>query len=303
MPAAVRRGVRPARKTQTTRQAKENPANLEVVEADIEITDLNDDNEAIKMLLFGPSGHGKTVLAGGAPNAIFISTEKGSASARRAGSKARRISTPRFEQVVAAKKWCDANLGISDWVILDSLTKMQVLMIRWILRTIHEINDARDLDIPAIQDHQKWQNYFKRFVDEWIDAPYNVIFICGEMTRTDKEGDPITLPAITGKDYEICDYVRSQTDVNLYYAITTKAQSEDGTPVRRVLAQPVGPFVACKDRYTALGVFQDVYDGEFFAMAEFIDMIHSSTNSVPDVQEETKAETTAKPRGRSKIAV
>jgi len=274
----TRRGARPARTRQTARQSKENPA--EIIEAEIDIgnpEDLSSSEECWNMLLYGPSGHGKTVLAGGAPRAVFISTEKGAVSARRAGSDARRFRTPTWERVVAAKRWCDAHLGPDDVVILDSLTKMQVLMIRWILRSIHDINENRDLDIPAIQDHQKWQNYFKRFVDDFIDAPYNVIFICGEALRTNSDGEDEALPAITGKNWEICDYVRSQTDINLYYAITTKAVDEEtGLPVRRALAQPTPKYIACKDRYSALGRYQDVYDGDFSAMAEFIAMINQA---------------------------
>lgn len=276
----TKRGVRPARPRQTSRQSKENPNAIEVIEAEVEIEDLSSDNECTNILLFGPSGHGKTVLAGGAPNAVFISTEKGAVSARRAGSKARRFKTPTWEKVVAAKKWCDANLGIEDWVILDSLTKMQVLMIRWILRMIHDVNENRDLDIPAIQDHQKWQNYFKRFVDDLIDAPYNVIFICGDAIRTGSDGEDEHMPSITGKDWQICDYVRSQTDINLYYAITSRATDEEtGMPVRRLLAQPTPTFPACKDRSSALGRYQDVYHGDYFAMATFIEMISEALQS------------------------
>jgi hypothetical protein len=46
--------------------------------------------------------------------------------------------------------------------------------------------------------------------------------------------------------------------------------------VRRLLAQPVAPYVFCKDRYSALGMYQDVYHGEFGAMAEFIDMMYTA---------------------------
>lgn len=268
-----KRGARKALPASRVKE-REAPQSVEEPEVVVEITDMDDFNEAIKILIHGPSGHGKTVLAGGAPNATFITTEKGVIAAKRAGSKARVMRTPSWPHVVAAKARADREFGPDDWVILDSLTKMQVLMIRWILESIHEQNSARDLDIPAIQDHQKWQNYFKRFFDQLIDAPYNVIFITTEMYREDKDGDTIVLPAITGKDYEICNYIRAQTDVNLYYGITDK--TADGTPVRRALAQPVPPFVACKDRYNALGRYQDVPDDDFTAMREFIEMIEDS---------------------------
>lgn len=224
-------------------------------------------------MIYGPSGHGKTRLAAFAPNATFLSTEKGVVSAKAAGSEARLIRTPSWEHVVAGKKKADAELGPGDWLILDSLTKMQVLMIRWILRKINATSPHRDLDIPAIQDHQKWQNYFKRFVDELIDAPYNVIFICTTMLREDEEGDDQVLPAITGRGQEICDYVCAQMDVTLYYALSDK--TPDGEPIRRALAQPFPPYTRCKDRYDVLGFYVDVPNGYNDAMSDMIYAIES----------------------------
>ena len=274
MPTGTRRGARKTRAGgQTAKDARESPEALDVDEVTIEVEDLAAFAESINILLYGPSGHGKTVLAGGAPNAVFVSTEKGVIAARQAGSQAKLIRTPTWEKVVAAKRYCDEHYGPEDWIIFDSLTKMQVLMIRWILRRMNADNSRRDLDIPAIQDHQKWQNYFKRFVDSLIDAPYNVIFICTEMYKEDQDGEGIVLPAITGKDYEICNYIRAQTDVNLWYQVT---QDKKGREVRRALAQPWGPYVAAKDRYQALGRWWDVEPGDYGAMAEMIAAIEQA---------------------------
>jgi AAA domain len=272
-----KRGV-PQRRRTTGVKAREAPPSVEFETVTVEIEDLSTFNPTINMIIYGPSGHGKTTLAGGAPRATFIATETGTISAARAGSQARLIQAPTWEHVVAAKTLCDRQMGPDDWVILDSLTKAQMLMIRAILRNIHAENEARDLDIPAIQDHQKWQNYFKRWVDEFIAAQYNTIMICGEMIKTDQDGEDIVLPEILGKDYEICNYVRAATDINLYFGITSKTES--GEPIRRALAQPFPPFVAAKDRYSVLGRWQDVPDGDYTAMAEFINMIETSDGEV-----------------------
>lgn len=285
-PAAVKRGARKNRPggRQTAKDSRENPESMLEDEVTIEVEELSAFAESINILVYGPSGHGKTVLAGGAPNSVFVSTEKGVIAAKQAGSKAKLIRTPTWERVVAAKKYCDEHYGSDDWVIFDSLTKMQVLMIRWILRKINADNSHRDLDIPAIQDHQKWQNYFKRFVDSLIDAPYNVIFICTEMYKEDQDGEGIVLPSITGKDYEICNYIRAQTDVNLWYMVT---QNKAGQEVRRALAQPWGPYVAAKDRYQALGRWWDVEFGDYTAMADMIEAINEAIkNGAPNEYDE-----------------
>jgi len=264
-------GRRKGRRTSTT--DRENPKALEADEVTIELEDLSAFRESINILLYGPSGHGKTVLAGGAPNATFISTEKGAVAAKVAGSQAKLLRTPTWEHVVAAKKYADEHFGAEDWIILDSLTKMQVLMLRWILKKINADNSSRDLDIPAIQDHQKWQNMFKRFVDSFIDAPYNVIFICTEMYKENTDGEDIVLPAITGQGYEVCNYVRAQTDVNLFYQVT---ENKAGETVRRALAQPYEQYVAPKDRFNALGRYWDVKDGDYDAMFEMITAIQEA---------------------------
>lgn len=274
----AKRGARKPR-PRTRQDERESPSAIEAEEVIVEIEDLDQFVESINIMLHGPSGHGKTVLAGGAPNGpsgrppTYLTTEKGVVAAQRAGLQAKLIRAHSWEHVVAGKRKLDETLEAGDWAIVDSLTKMQVLMLRWILKEINKDNPSRDLDIPAIQDHQKWQNYFKRFVDGLIDAPYNVIFVATTMLREDEEGDDQVLPAITGKGQEICDYVCAQMDVNLYYALTEKTAS--GVPVRRALAQPFPPYVRCKDRYDVLGRYVDVPDRYYGAMADIVRAIES----------------------------
>jgi hypothetical protein len=275
---AAKRGARkPRAKTRT--QERESPTAMEAAAVTVEIEELTAYNESTNMLLYGPSGHGKTVLAGGAPNATFLSTEKGVVAAKRAGSKAKLMRAPDWEHVLASLDKADETMGPEDWLIVDSHTKMQVLYVRWILRTIHDEQPHRDLDIPAIQDHQKWQNGFKRFTDRIVDAKYNSIFICTTMRRDDEDGEDQVLPAITGKGDEICNYVCAQMDVIGYYAVSEKATAaNDDIPTRRALFQPFPPYIA-KDRYQALGMYQDVGDQDYNAMAEFIEMIQDSVKT------------------------
>jgi AAA domain len=268
-----RRGAR----RQTATKEREDPTSLEEAAVTVEIEDLASYRESTNILIHGPSGHGKTVLAGGAPNATFMSTEKGAVAAKIAGSKAGIMRVPTWEHVVAAADLADRRLGPDDWLIVDSLTKMQVLYIRWILRAIHEQNAARDLDIPAIQDHQKWQNGFKRFCDRLIDAPYNVIAITTSMYKEDENGDDLVIPELTGKNYTISNYVSSQFDVGVYYAVAPQ-KSRTEPMMRRALFQPYPPYWA-KDRYNALGRWQDIEDGDYGAMADFIAMIKEAEDT------------------------
>jgi hypothetical protein len=278
----------------SAKKERDDPTAIEEAEVTIKVEDLVKSHQPANVLLAGPSGHGKSVLASFAPRNTILSTESGGTiSAKAVGlyNPAKVIHTEIWEEVVAGKRWADQHLKAGDWLTLDSLTKMQELMIRWILRKKHEANSSRDLDIPAIADHQKWQKYFKRFVDGLIDAPYNVTFICGEMIREGRDGDDIVLPHIEGKGETICDYIRGQTSLNIYYAITTQAEDENGMPVRRALFQPYMPLgiVFPKDRFHLFGQYRDVYHEEFDIFASWVVEIEEKLAAIRAAKEAQEA--------------
>ena len=271
------------------------------MEADVEITteDLGESGKdaPINILIHGPSGHGKTLLAGGAAdgsrNVVFLSTEtEGIASARAVGSQAKLWRCPSWEHAVAGVKKAEAELGTGDWLAIDSGTKMQEMYMRWILQRENEINPQRDLDIPAIQNHQKYQNGFKRWVDRIIDGPFSVIFITTSMTADDAEGEERIIPHLLGKKGEISDYVSAQFSVALYYAVARESRDMRGPILRRALCQPMPPWYA-KDRYIALGKFWNVEEGSYFEMSRMIEAIEKARGG------EDAAETSASRRTRT----
>ena len=276
--APSRRAARTtAPKRRSAKQDREDPESLEANIPEIEIADLETFSESTNILLYGPAGHGKTVLAGGARRATYMSTEKGVVAARRVGHTAKLMRTPTWEHCLAAMNMADKQLGPEDWLICDSGTKMQIMYYRWILKTIKESKPNRDLDIAAIQDHQKWQKGFQRFVDHMIDAPYNLIMVATPMTREDEDGDDAVIPHFEGKGRTISDYISAQFDVVLYYAVSKIASDKAGETIRRALAQPHPdlPYIA-KDRFQALGEYWEVGPGNYWAMAEMIEAIDES---------------------------
>jgi hypothetical protein len=215
------------------------------------------------------------VLAGGIKKSVFLSTEKGVVAAKRAGSTARLIRAPDWEHVEAGLDWADVNLTGDDWLLVDSGTKMQILMMRYLLKLQHEENEARDIDVPQIQDHLKWQNMFMRFVDRIVDAPYNSVIITTSMHKDDPEGESIVLPSITGKDYAISNYCCAQMDMVLYYGAARQRNREAPT-VRRLLSETYPPWFA-KDRFQVLPRWLDIQDGDFGAMEEIVQEIFADT--------------------------
>jgi hypothetical protein len=269
-----KRGARPTRirsRQANTRQ----PDRPKVVVKD---EDLEDFNESVNICLYGNSGVGKTVLAGGVCRSVhvpnkptYLTTEKGVVSAKRAGHTARVWRTPTWEHVEVALDRADAELTPEDWLLVDSGTKMQVLLTRWWLGRQHEDNEARDIDIPQIQDHQKFQNMYMRFWDRIIDAPYNSIIICTAMNNEDPEGESIVLPHILGKGYAVSSYCCAQADQVLYYGVARQNDKQAPT-IRRLLAETYPPWFA-KDRYNVLPRWTDVEDEDYDAMADVIDDI------------------------------
>lgn len=276
------RGVRKTRRTsQTAKQSDENPLAIDADVVTIEIEKMAQFNESKNICLYGPSGHGKTVLAGGAPRATFLTTEKGLSSAKASGSEADLMRAFDWEHVLAGLRKADEILGKDDWLIVDSGTKMQVLYMRWILRMQNQANSSRSLDIPALQDHQQYQNGFKRFCDHIIDAPYNSIIIFGEMEIPGEDEEMLYVPHIEGgKTYQVCKYIIGQFDVGIRYSVSRKL-SKPGHTVRIALTQPQEQYWA-KDRYSAFGDYQLVEPGDFTAMADFIDMINETLGASGD---------------------
>lgn len=250
MPPRTRQKTNSAKvQASTTRRAKSSSTG-EPERPVITIEDLQDFNESINLLVYGDSGVGKTPLVGTAPDAVFLSTEKGTISAKRFGSKAKLMRATTWERVEAAIDVLEADPDKFDWVIVDSTTKMQQLLLRHLLKTnVEEGRKMADLDVPQIQDHQKWQNMFKRFVDRLIDLDVNVIFVATAMHKEDAEGDDLVLPDVQGKDYAIAQYVCAQMDGVYYLATQTNKKTEE--PEWFLLTKSRPPFFA-KDRFNAL---------------------------------------------------
>ena len=256
------------------------------------IRDLEAFNESINLLIYGDSGVGKTVLGGTAPKALFLSTETGTISAKRQNSKAKVWRIKTWEDLEAAYKYLAEDDHDFEWIVLDSVTKMQQQLIRDTLDKRVEKRGDSDPDIPEIADHQKFQNKFKRFMTAFIELPVNTLFTATAMRKEDEEGDDIVLPSIEGKGYAIANYACAEMDVVAYYGIAKDKATKQ--TVRRLLCQPTPPYFA-KDRYDCLGKFIDNP-----TMPMIIEMIDGSAPGAED-EESPAPKEKAKPKAKAKV--
>lgn len=244
------------------------------------IVELNEFDESINLLVYGASGVGKTVFGGSTERVLLLAVEKGTVSAKRMGSKAKVWPVHEWNDLEAAYNWLIDNDDKFDWVVIDSITEMQQLAIRDILKKAHEENSSRDLDIPAIQDHQKWQNIYKRFISYFVDLPINVLFLALVRTAVDEDKEEFLTPDIQGKNYQLSQYTCGQMSAYGYMS-TRKVplKDEDGNIIldsggkkipniiRRITWMDTG-VIRGKDRYNVLEPYT-----EDLTLAEIHDLI------------------------------
>lgn len=218
------------------------------------IIDLSEYDECINALIYGNTGVGKTVLGGSAPDTLILGIESGLISAKRRGSTAKAWVVNDWTDIEKAFIWLrdHPNHGFR-WVVIDSITDMQEKLLRWILDREMAAGSAknRDEDIPQIQDHQKWQNMMRRFVNQFNSLPVNVLYTALEMRRENEEGEDIILPLITGKDYEISQIICGKMHVVGRMSTRVKEDGPNKTVSRRIQFTNIPPYFA-KDRFDCL---------------------------------------------------
>jgi hypothetical protein len=230
------------------------------------------------------------VIGGKLPNALFIATENGTISAKRQGSKAKAWPIHHWNDLVKAYEWVAENPEVFDWVIIDSITDMQMKAIRGIMQDVVKQNAKRDPDIPAKGDHFKWQLVMKRMITDFNELPVNVLWTAQEMVREDPEGDDIILPLIEGKDYQISSWACAQMHVvaNLQFKKVRVKGSKETKVIRRLITGESPPYFA-KDRYDVLGRYIDNPD-----INKIIKMIDDSETGRPAKAEKPAKKAAAK---------
>lgn len=207
--------------------------------------------ESINALVYGPSGVGKTVFAGSGKDQgkkdLLLAVEHGTVSAARQGSKVNVLPINSWDEFAAAvEEVCDDPEKF-DWVIIDSLTKLQDLIWSDIIDKAVGANPSRSPYKRELQEYGEAQLRLRAVIERLNNSDANVIYTALAVLATDEESNEFQSPSIHGQKGDLSAWVCAQMDLVVYMSVV---RSKDQL-IRKFTFNKT-PEVFAKDRF---GVF------------------------------------------------
>lgn len=210
----------------------------------------------LHLLLVGGPGGGKTVMAGTADKALFITTDpEGTVSALAMGSTAQELEAKSYQDIsdlfIYLRDKGIKELGLK-WVIIDNTSEAQQLGMEVTMSNARANNTKLDEFVPSQADYQRSQNMILKMVKQFNSLPVNIIWTAWQTSWEDLEGETYFAPAIHGQKGAIAQMIAGYQNIVGYIEVIQK----NGKDVRRVWFTHSGPYRG-KDRYVALGRYLD----------------------------------------------
>lgn len=213
-------------------------------------------------MVAGDTGVGKTTLASGLPNNMFITFEvEGTESAKVAGSNADEFVCRTREDYLEITEYFSLGTGCEDyeWVTIDSASEMEECFWRSQLAKMKELKpNTRHLYKPALDDYPWVWNQVKAAIDEWNAMPINVLYTAQVMPISqyddDTEEDYTQLMPMIGsaKNGILARKVAGMVSLLGYYDVLREQEDADDegdlVEVRRLYVSRRRDFLA-KNRY------------------------------------------------------
>lgn len=206
-------------------------------------------------LVYAPSGVGKTVFAGTADKALFLTVEAaGTESARALGSTADEWVINSWQELQDAYAWIKKE-GYKefDWVIIDSLTEMEEMCWTAQLEATGKEFEAR------IQDYGIVDRKIKKLVDRFNRLPVNVLYTAqmAAFETEDEDGDDVNkrLPAIgrAKNGWPLSNLICGKVTL-IGLLVVVEPEDDDEEDYRRLYVQGGEKYVA-KDRHDTFDKF------------------------------------------------
>lgn len=213
------------------------------------ITRLQDTDSAGKRnwLIYAKAGDGKTVLAGTAPKALFLTVEAaGTESAKAMGSQADEWVIDSKKELDDAYDYFKRGPGCKDyeWALLDSLSEIEEVFWR------HVQGDA---NTQKIQDYGTVATMIRKEVERWNRLAVNVLYTAQTMQleQEDEDGDEFSLllPSMGTKNGVLSQRICAKTTLNGLLVVRSRRDEEGNrSETRRLMLRGSKTFVA-KDRH------------------------------------------------------
>lgn len=214
----------------------------------------------IRYALAAHSGFGKTVQAGTAPKALFLTTDpEGTASAASFGSTAEEWRINSWDDLSKAYLYLrDEGIRTEGyrWIIIDNGTECQNLAMQKSIDRRMRLRPDTERFVPEQKDYQVSQNGIIDFVKKMHTLPVHIMWTFHLIEAESAEGDPFYSIAIQGQKGQIAQQILGYTNViGMGHAFERTVNGKVRT-VRRTWFTHSGPYRG-KDRFAALGRYRD----------------------------------------------
>ena len=207
----------------------------------------------LKVLIYGPPGVGKTVLAGTAARSkvlspvLFADSEAGTLSLKDDIDIVRITDFPTLGKMVNYLRKGDHGYKT---IVVDSLSEAQKIIMRFVIAEAIKSDPKHDKDLPYQQDWYRNSELVRRVVRAFRDLPMHVIFTAlDKEIKDDTTGAVMFAPMLPG---QLAGEIPGYFDIVGYLTV----QQVEGNVVRRLVVQPT-PMIMAKDRSDSLGSYID----------------------------------------------
>lgn len=208
----------------------------------------------LNVLIYGEPGVGKTWLAGTAEDdkatspVLFLDVEGGVTTLRKR-KNLDVVAVRSIDQIVKVHASLRKDPDYYKTVVVDSLTELQKLDMREIMREASARNPNQDEDVPSMREWGKSGERIRRIVRAYRDLPMNTIFTAHTIVDKDANNATNYAPSLPGK-------LRAELPGFLDIVGYMYTFIEDGVTIRRVQFAKTKTVIA-KDRTDELGDYLD----------------------------------------------
>jgi hypothetical protein len=172
-----------------------------VKEAETHVSDIGENLDYLKILVYGRNGRGKTKFGATGPKPIIIDCdERGTPSARRVkGAKKFRVTT--WEDIDLAYWWLKAGNHDRETVVIDTVSGLASMAMKFVLGDLASRDPTLDPKLPIQKHWFKVTELMKTEIKKFRNLDMHVVFLAQERRDNfdddDTDGMPEVIPALS----------------------------------------------------------------------------------------------------------